>query len=265
MPNAFAEIAGELDLVAATRSGSKRNDLLPPRHEDSVAGETGKRFSEGLKTRLERGRYDPSPAVFVHVPKHGSMATRPAALLTLSDRVVYDALVMKLRPRIEAAMLGADIVFWPRGTATDKRWAEFEKAPLETGQAYVTRADITGFYECVDHEHLREALVDCTGQRPLVNALVEFLNRVMHSQRGLPQGLDASDPLATAYLIQVDADMSRECVHYVRNGDDIRLATRTHGEARRALHAFETALRRRGLLLSASKSKIMSAAKYRNG
>jgi hypothetical protein len=262
MPNAFQEVVDALNLEAATRRGSERNDLLPPRHEDGVAGELGKRFSEGLRMRLERGRYDPSPAVFVYVPKPGN-TTRPAALLTLADRVIYDALVDVLRPRIDAALLGPDIVYWPRGTKAEKRWREFESAPLARGSAYVARADITGFYECIDHEVLRETLMDITGRRAIVNALIEFLGRVMGAGRGVPQGLAASDPVATAYLHLVDASMSRECLDYYRNGDDIRIASGSLGDARKALYVFELELRRRNLLANNSKSIIMRAESYR--
>jgi hypothetical protein len=101
----FQQIVDALDLDSAVRRGSERNDLLPPRMEDGVLGEVGKRFSESLRTKLERGRYDPTPAEWVFVPKPGT-TTRPAALLTLADRVVYDAVVELLRPRIDTALLG---------------------------------------------------------------------------------------------------------------------------------------------------------------
>jgi len=262
MPSVFQEVVDSLNLEAATARGSERNDLLPARHEDRVAGELGKRFSEGLRTRLERGRYDPVPAVFIYVPKPGH-TTRPAALLTLADRVIYDALVDELRPRIDAALLGPEVVFWPRGARADKRWNDFESAPLARNPGYVARADITGFYECIDHERLRDTLTDITGRRSVVNALIEFLGRVMSSGRGIPQGLSASDPIATAYLVPVDASMAREGLDYYRNGDDIRISAQSVGEARRALYVFELELRRRGLLANNPKLIIMPAASYR--
>ena len=86
MQNPFQRVIDQLNLEAAVRRGTVRNDLLPPRYEDLVTGEVGKRFSDGLQNRLERGRYDPTPASYVLVPKPGN-TTRPAALLTLPDRV----------------------------------------------------------------------------------------------------------------------------------------------------------------------------------
>ena len=262
MQDPFQSVIDELDLEAAVRSGTTRNDLLPPRYEDSVTGEVGRRFSDGLRNRLERGRYDPTPASFVLVPKPGN-TTRPAALLTLPDRVVFDALVQKLRSRIESALLGPEIVMWPRGTQAPKQWADFERAPLTTGKPYIARADITGFYECIDHEILRDALIDMTGRRELVNALIEFLQRVMKDRRGLPQGLEPSDPIATAYLSSIDYEMARTGIDYFRHGDDVRFSADAARKARQAIYEFEQALRKRRLLPNSSKSLVIHSDTYR--
>jgi hypothetical protein len=257
----FQQIVDALDLDSAVRRGSERNDLLPPRMEDGVLGEVGKRFSESLRTKLERGRYDPTPAEWVFVPKPGT-TTRPAALLTLADRVVYDAVVELLRPRIDTALLGKDIVFWPRGIDVPKRWLDFERAALAEDTKYVAISDITGFYEMIEHERLRDILVSITGRREAVNALIEFLRRVMRNAKGIPQGLAASDPIATAYLSPVDSAMARECLNYSRHGDDIRIAAKSVSEARRALYCLELELRRVGLLANSSKSIIMRRDTY---
>ena len=262
MQEPFQSVIDELDLEAAVRRGTTRNDLLPPRYEDSVTGEVGKRFLDGLWNRMERGRYDPTPASFVLIPKRGN-TTRPAALLTLPDRVVFDALVESLRSRIESALLGPEIVMWPRGTRAAKRWPDFEEAPLTTDKPYIAKADIAGFYECIDHEILRDALIDMTGRREMVNALIEFLRRVMKDRRGLPQGLAPSDPIATAYLSSIDYEMARTGIDYFRHGDDVRFSTDADWKARKAIYEFEQALRKRRLLTNSSKSFVIQSDTYR--
>jgi hypothetical protein len=261
MDNPFLDIVDELDLEGAVRRGSERNDLLPPRLEDHVLGEVGKRFSDTLRAKIERAKYDPTPAEVVLVPKPGN-TTRPAALLTLSDRVVYDGIVELLRSRIESALLGDQVVFWPRGTIGPKRWRDFERAPLDGDAKFVALADVTGFYETIDHERLREVLVSTTGKRLVVSALLEFLRRVMGRPQGVPQGLAASDPIATAFLSPVDAAMSRACLNYSRHGDDVRIAADSVSEARRALHVFEMELRRAGLLVNGAKALIIRRGRY---
>jgi hypothetical protein len=261
--NSFQEVINSLDLVAAVRRGSQRNDLLPPRLEDDVLGEVGKRFSESLKTKLSRGRYDPFPAEVVLVPKPGN-TTRPAALLTLADRVVYDAIVETLRPRIDTALLGEDLVLWPRGIDSPKRWQEFEEGALATNPSHIALADVAAFYETIDHERLREALITMTGRGSQVNALIDFLKRTMAGGRGLPQGLSASDPIASAYLSPVDAAMARAGFAYARHGDDIRVAVTSVSQARESLHSLEQELRRIGLLMNSSKAIIMQREAYKN-
>ena len=257
----FQDVVDQLDLENAVATGSKSNDLLPPRYEDQVGGELGLRFSESLRSKLERGRYDPLPAEFVRVPK-GNNTTRPAALLTLEDRVVYAALVATLRPRIETHLLGPDIVYWPRGQPSRKRWPEFDNAPQSTGAAYVATGDVGTFYDSIDHEQLRDSLILATGRRSLVDALIEFLARVMSRNRGIPQGPEASDPIATAFLSPVDRAMAREYVHYFRHGDDFRIATFDYATGRRSLYDLETHLRAQELALSSPKTRVYTIPVY---
>ena len=261
--NTFQSVLASIDIYGATRHGTEKNDLLPPRLEDRVIGEVGRRFSESLVSKFSRGRYDPTPAVFVSVPKAGH-TTRPAALLTLGDRVVYEALVDALRPRIDSAMIGPEIAFWPRGSVTPKQWRTFEASSVVDAATHIGLADITAFYESIEHERVRDTLTELTGRREVVDALVEFLNRVMASSRGIPQGLSASDAIATAYLTPLDHSMSRECVEYRRHGDDFRISARSYSETKRILSVLEGQLRRTGLLLSGSKALIMAAGRYKS-
>lgn len=262
MNDPFQEVAGRLNIVEAVRRGSRPNDLLPPRREDRVLGETSKRFSEDLRNRVERGRYDPTPISTVFVPKRG-LTTRPAALMTLDDRVVFEALVGTLRARIDSTLMGDGIVMWPRGDADrPKRWREFEQSPLQVGVTHVVVADISSFYDSIDHELLRDILVETTGKREEISALIYFLNRVMGTTKGLPQGVEPSDALATVHVTPVDRVMSRITSYYSRHGDDIRIGATSYFEARSALHQLERALHDRGLLLNGEKSSILKRDTY---
>ena len=260
MANAYQLISESLDLKTALQS-LKPNDLIPSRPEDTVTGELGARFLEELRGRVERGIYDPHPAYLVAVPK-SAVATRPAALVSLDDRVMYAALVAVLESRIESHLLGDDLVLWPRGKPIDKRWHDFERSVLQSDLPYVVRGDITAFYEFVDHERLSEEIVSATGRREVANALVLFLQRIMNSRRGLPQGLVPSDALATLYLANLDFRMTREGFRYFRYGDDVRISVGDYGTGRRALEILETELRALGLTLNASKTRILHRGTY---
>lgn len=252
-----------LDLSAAL-AAPLRNDLLPPRSDDGVTGQIARRFATHLQTQLDNGAYSPVPAVFVPVPKPG-FASRPAAALTLTDRIVYEALVASFRPALEAYLVPDGHLFWPRGEVAPKRWADVERSPLAVENAhYVVRADIAGFYDSIDHDFLHSDLVYATGLGDRASQLKSFLATVMRSRRGLPQGLSASDALATVYLQPVDAALVRQGYAYTRHGDDIRIATNTISQAREAIALFEHELRGRGLLVNAAKCTITTRATYQD-
>ena len=256
----YQEILDRLDLKHATRK-IQPNDLLPSRPEDKVAGELGKRFSEHLLRIIQKGLYDPLPAYSVAVPK-SRLTTRPATLLSLSDRVVYEAIVDALRLRIERYLLGHGIVFWPRGTECPKQWDEFQGSVMSPDIRHVARADIAGFYESIDHDRLGDAIVGATGFRHLAEAVTSFLERTMGSTRGLPQGLTSSDALATLYLAELDFVMIRHGFRYVRHGDDVRVGVRDYDEGCSAIRTLEATLRRLDLLLNVEKTRILRADTY---
>ena len=261
--NPYHQVATTLDFNKAIVAASAHNDLLPPRPEDKVGGELGKRFSSYLVQQLETGHYDPAPAHFIPVPK-SQLATRPAALVSFQDRVVYEAIVAALMPRIASSLLGKSIVFWPRADrAQDKRWSHFERSVLTHNSKYVVSCDIAGFYESIDHGQLAGAITTATGYRDMADALVHWLGRVMGESRGLPQGLLASDTLATVYVAGLDRAMIRRGFWYSRHGDDVRIAADSYEHGCWAARCVESELRKRGLLLNATKTRVFRRTTYK--
>ncbi len=261
-PNPYQRIAQSLSIADVVAQSVATNDLLPPRAEDKVGGELGKRFSEHLTRELENGRYDPVPAHIISVPK-SQLTTRPAALMSLPDRVVYEAIVSTLRSRVDVFLLGDGIVFWPRGDLSSKKeWLKFQQSVLTTDGRYIVCCDIAGFYESIDHSLLADTIVKATGYRDAADALVHLLHRVMGRNRGLPQGLSSSDTLATAFLAELDSAMIRHGFRYLRHGDDVRVSVDNYKQGCRAVRNMEQALRECGLLLNTEKTRVLRRSTY---
>ncbi|MDQ3955015.1 MAG: RNA-directed DNA polymerase [Actinomycetota bacterium] len=260
---AFARVHERLDIRRAVARSSHSSDLLPPRFEDKVGGEVGRRFSDSLLHLMETGTYAPHTAHFVAVPKSG-FTTRLAALMTLQDRAVYQALVETLRERMDRAVVGPDVLFGPRPLNGTRPWGDFERAPLEGQPTHIVKADIAGFYEVLPHEQLATALITATGQREIVAALAAFLTGVMGGNRGLPQGPVPSDFLATFYLAPLDREMIRQGWRYFRRGDDMRVSVDSFSEGRAAVAAIEEQLRRLRLMLNPTKSLVLREQTYRD-
>ena len=183
--------------------------------------------------------------------------------MPFADRVVYEAIVAVLRPRIANFILGDGIVLWPRGDGgRENRWSKFEHSVLRHDSEYIVSCDIAGFYESIDHDQLASAIINATGYRSVTDALVHLLDRLMGGSRGLPQGLAPSDTLATVCLAQLDRGMIRNGFRYARHGDDVRIAADSYDHGYSAIRCIEAELRRCGLLLNSAKTRVFRRKTY---
>ncbi len=255
------ELLDQLAIKDAIVQASTPNDLLPSRLEDKVGGELGKEFVAHLTKSIQESKYSATKAAIIHVPKPG-FTTRPAALLTLADRVVYESLVDSIRAKIEKKLISDKYVMWPRAVYSPKKWGEFERAPIESGEDYIVNIDITAFYDSIDHAILEDKIVQLVGENKNASCVSKFLSIIMGASRGLPQGLLPSDTLATLYLQSLDSAMLRFGFNYWRHGDDIRMSTSNYSLARQAIAIAEIELRKIGLVLNSSKCLIQKASTY---
>lgn len=257
------DIAQRLALEQALVKASKGNDLLPPRWDAGVGGQVAARFEQALLHRLETGGYAPSPTYLVSVPKSGH-TTRPAAVLTLEDHTVFEALVDRIGDRLERHLLSTEVVFAHRIREPRRSWTDFEQAPLSDNPTHIVLADIFGYYESIQHDVLLERLLRIAGDRTTAESICTFLTTLMGRSRGLPQGISTSDALATVYFDQVDRSMVRHGYSYFRYGDDVRLSVESYEAGREAIARLEATVRRIGLSLNGSKTRVLRAETYRN-
>lgn len=255
------EILDRLDFASAIPSASTPNDLLPSRLEDKVGGELSKEFVAYLEKIITEEKYTVNKASFVHVPKPG-FTTRPAALLTLTDRIIYESLVETIKAKIEKKLISSNYVLWPRAIYKTKKWGKFEESPIEAAEEYIVNIDITAFYDSIDHSILEDKIVQLIGEDTIAECISKFLSAIMDSRKGLPQGLLPSDTLATLYLQTLDSAMLRSGFNYWRHGDDIRMSAKNISLARKSIAIAEIELRKIGLVLNSSKCTIKKTAFY---
>ncbi|MDU3132917.1 MAG: reverse transcriptase domain-containing protein, partial [Bradyrhizobium sp.] len=167
-----------------------------------------------LSEKIAAG-YRPHSAVIADIPK-GNGAVRPAALLNLEDRVVYAAAVGALLSAINLGLGWSQgkVDFSYRLSESVRRvewftnrfngWSAFRKVSVEridNGAAHVVLTDITGFYENIDLTVLFSDLRTLGADSDVIQLLQLCLNRwAVVPNRGVPQGLSASDVLAKVYL-----------------------------------------------------------------
>ena len=206
----------------------------------------------------------------LEVPKT-PMLTRPAVLLSLEDRVAYQAIIGCLLPFIEAALSSrvyssrADDTgnyFFKKSTRQWVRWHRRVGKEVRHGGSWVAKTDLTAYFENVDHAILLSELASAGATSEVLSTLRSFLKAWSRTPgRGLPQGPNASRALGNFYLAAVDSVMLAGGINYWRYMDDVMIVASTKADAVAGMRVFERQCRRRGLIISGHKTKLLTGAK----
>jgi hypothetical protein len=244
-------VLSRMDLSdAVQRELSLRNRLLPRRWDYlTLASEHGA-VEAALRPLLRRG---PSGvAADVVLSDKEWRGVRPLHVMTLADRVLYRALV---------ELIGKAL---PENLRRRQPVANFRQAPLEVPNVrYVSKTDVTAYYEFVDHDRLADELIAQTGEEPAADLLTDLLGKVMKRRVGLPQVHRASDILGDTYIDPARRRMLRRGYITFAYSDDFRIASSTLGAARAAVEACAEEVRELGLVLNDRKTYTYRTRKYR--
>jgi hypothetical protein len=222
--------------------------LLPRGVVDKVLVDHAEKVAALLGAQLERGFLVHEPEVVLVSKTRGR---RPVAVLSVWERVVYEALIRKLEPLLPAVDRGRDV------------YEGFKNAPLESeGAQFVVMADIASCYQYIDHGLLETELVNQTGDAHAAGAISKLLETLLQHRFGLPQNRRPSDALAETVLSLVDRRLRRRSIELWRYSDDYRFAASTRAEAHLILETLEHELRTVGLVLNEEKTSIRSIDRY---
>lgn len=262
----LGRILSPATLSAALPFALAASDLLPPRPSMQLTDGQAVSVVARVSRLLGSGEYRPGLADTFRVPKT-SMTTRPAALLDPADRVVYEAMAQVVLPGVRSRL--ATSVFWPRDRSPDAADAaeahrRYAVSPMGWDSDYVVVADVESFYETVVHRRIAAVLqrVALPTNPSFSPALELFLDAIMGSEVGLPQGPLASEVLATGFLSPIDRAIERTGAPYSRYADDMLLGCDSVQDSRRLIDALEEELARLDLRLSGTKTRVMKRATY---
>lgn len=251
---------------------SGRNFVELPHEVDLMEIDLKQWFHSNLN-KIENERYNPGNISVIDIPKP-NFNIRAGAYLYPQDRLFYTALVGACYSSIYHAVKWSNnqIDFSYPMKSNDnmvewlgspfQSWSKFRNESLkklEQGYDFVFVTDVSGFYDNIDLNGLTSDLKSCGCQDTVLKSLSLCLNRWAHvSGRGIPQGHHASDILAKFYLNSVDLYLKDSGFTHLRYVDDIRVFCKSEDEAKRAIQRLTIILRKKGLNLQTSKSKILS-------
>jgi hypothetical protein len=274
MASPFDLVSLGLDWDLALRRFARdiRDDFFPDpiRYADL----TNDRSRTIRELRSVLSAFVPSPAWLLDVPKAG-LTLRCCLQLRPVDRIVYQALVDAIADDIERKLSSAVYNHRLRAPGHDwmfrsgvEQWKLFERDIstdlCQSPDGLVVCTDITQFFEHLDFyklkrhlEMLAEPLTD--RKREIIATLIACLRIWSPFQyEGLPQNLDPSSFIGSAYLDYVDQRMLADGYRYRRYMDDIRVIVATEADARIALKKLTSYLRAIGMGLNSAKTSVVA-------
>ena len=246
--------------------------------KDAAVGEDGVTYREyganlhnnliDLEQRLKEKRYRAKLVRRVFIPKSNNKL-RPLGIPALEDKIVQYVVREILQTLFESLFLPCSYAYRPNKSA--RQAAEDLRTELMSQCVWVVEADISGFFDNVDHEWMIKMLERRIDDRALIALIRKWLKAgilqpdggVEYPERGTPQGSIISPILANIYLHYaldlwfekvVKLSMSGKAV-LVRYADDFVVGFKYHKDASRFYRVLPIRLKKFGLETAKDKTR----------
>jgi hypothetical protein len=254
--------------IGRVRTDVLTDFILAPQYS-VVYAHASDELVERLKIILRTGQYAPELPLRVDVPKKSGL-TRPGAILTPLDRLLYQTLVDDVSLQAEAqldrervfshVLLDADTEF-RMFKPMDECWQNMQNALLDkytpVDAAFVVRTDVSCYFERIYQHNLINLLHSSNCRTKVVNLLEKVLSAFTEKDsHGILQGMFPSDFLGNFYLAIIDDHFKSKNIPSIRYVDDIYAFYSSINEAKKGLMDLCRILRDEGLNLNESKTDI---------
>jgi len=227
-----------------------------------------------LYARLRTHRYVAPPVERVWIEKEGGKK-RPIGKPAFEDKVVQRACVMLLSPIYNHDFYDFSHGF-REGHSQHGALHELMERCKKKGINWIVDADVSGFFDNLDHDHLREFISLRVNDGGIKRLLGKWLNAgvmdggiLTHPEKGTPQGGVISPLLANIFLHHVLDDwflkevqprMRGRCF-MVRFADDFIIGFEHEWEARKVMDVLPKRFNRFGLAVHPEKTKLIQFRK----
>lgn len=191
----------------------------------------------GLTAQIRNGEYIPQPIRGKEIPKRNGKI-RLLGIPTVVDRMLQQAVSRVLMPQYEYMFSDYSFGFRPRRNTQQAVMKSLWY--INSGYQHIVDIDLKGFFDEVDHCLLLNLLyrkIKCPVTMQLIRRWLRapmWVNGTLCKRRkGLPQGSPISPLLSNIMLHELDMEMERQGLRFVRYADDFSIYCKTKTEARK--------------------------------